>query len=126
MLRLESLDDENAEAAQQDLDALADDLRDAGFDDVEIAGFGEPKWTAIRKSAESEFVHVLNVVLSHAENVSIDAILVAVFTWARKKRLAHRGRHGAKPTVSVWVQRADGRDQNVREEPLPEPDESAA
>lgn len=113
-MRLESLDIDHPEESQAELEELAEQLREAGWE-VEVAGRGEIKWSRLRESLEHEFVDVLNVVLDEGERLAIDAIILGVVHWARKRRF-FRGRDGAKPDAAIWVD-----EDIVQTVPLPDP-----
>jgi hypothetical protein len=115
-VRLESLDISHPAESRAELGVLADELRDAGCE-VEVAGENEGTWARLEKSLGGESVDVLNVVLSEAEHLTISAVLITIFNWARKRRF-FRDRHDAKATVVFWL---DGKP--IRTEPLPEPDD---
>jgi hypothetical protein len=112
-MRLESLDLDHKLESRSELDGLADRLRSDGWD-VEVAAVGDTTWSRMRESAEHAFVHVLNVVLDETERDAIEAVVVAVMSWAAQ-RLWFRGRHGAQPTVIIWVD-----SDIIRELPLPD------
>jgi hypothetical protein len=111
-VRRESLDIDHPEEARNELEELAQQLREEGRD-IEVAGQGEATWSRLRESAEHEFVDVLNMVVNEGERLAIDAIILTLIHWARKRRF-FRGRGGAKPTAAVWE---DG--DIVRTVPLP-------
>jgi hypothetical protein len=113
-LRLESLDIDHPAEARAELEALAEQLRSGGWS-VEVADPGEPTLSRFRESAEGAFVDVLNLVLDEAERHALDIVLAAIFAWA-VDRVRFRGREGARPVVVIYLG-----DEDVREEPLPEP-----
>jgi hypothetical protein len=84
-VRLESLAIDHPEESRAELGVLADELRDAGWE-VQVAGEDEGTWARLEKSLGGEFVDVLNVVLSEAEHLTISAVLITIFNWARKRR----------------------------------------
>jgi hypothetical protein len=79
-----------------------------------------PFHAKLQESAEHLFVDVLNVVLEHAESVSIDATLLgigaAIRRWARRRR-QFRGGDGDRPTAVIWG--PDG--EIISEVELPDP-----
>jgi hypothetical protein len=115
-MRIESLDLDQPVDAQAELDELATRLRAEGWA-VEVSGIDEPHLARFLESAEHELVTVLNVVLDEAERLAIDAAILGVLGWARRRR-HFRGREGAKPAVVIWIVEED-----VRTVELPDPDD---
>src|SRR6202012_901523 len=101
---LQNLEWEEREAAQIELERLADSLRGDGFA-VEVSPLDASTLIKIEESAGHVAVDVLNVVLDHVENDSLDAAIgvvgVALFKWA-KGRTHFRDRDGGKATARIW------------------------
>jgi|GEM_PF-5657467 len=120
---LENLELEDREAAQVELEALAETLRGSGLE-VEVAPLDGSFHAMLQESAEQVAVDVLNVVLEHAEGQAIDATLVAVVVGLRKwaKRRKHfRDKEEGEATALIWG--PDGR--VIREVRLPKPEDAA-
>lgn len=118
-MRLESLDLDHHEESRAELELLADQLREQGWD-VEVATSSEVHWSRIRESAEHALVDVLNMVLDEAERHAIDAAIDVLLAWALHRRY-FRGWQQADPDAAVWT---DG--EIVRTVLLPSPDEGGA
>jgi hypothetical protein len=120
---LENLELEDREAAQVELEALAETLRGSGLK-VEVVPLDGSFHAMLQESAEQVAVDVLNVVLEHAEGQAIDATLVAVVVGLRKwaKRRKHfRDKEEGEATALIWG--PDGR--VIREVRLPKPEDAA-
>lgn len=119
---LENLELEDREAAQVELEELADSLRGSGLT-VEVAPLDGSFHAKLEESAEQVALDVLNVVLEHAEGAAIDATLAALFVGLRKwaKRRKHfRDKDDGKATVRIW-----GPDGDVlKDVRLPEPEDA--
>jgi hypothetical protein len=101
---LQNLEWDEREAAQIELERLADALRGDGFA-VEVSPLDASTLIKIEESAAHVAVDVLNVVLDRVENDSLDAVIgavgVALFKWA-KGRTHFRNRDGGKATARIW------------------------
>lgn len=119
---LENLELEDREAAQVELEELAEILRDSGLN-VKVAPLDAPFHAKLEESAEQVALDVLNVVLEHAEGAAIDATFAALVVGLRKwsKRRKHfRDREDGKATVRLW-----GPDGDVLKDiRLPEPEDA--
>lgn len=118
---LENLELEDREAAQVELEGLAETLRGSGLT-VEVAPLDGSFHAKLEESAEQVAVDVLNVVLEHAEGAAIDATLAAVVVGLRKwaKRRKHfRDKEDGEATALIWG--PDGR--VIREVQLPKPED---
>lgn len=119
---LENLELEDREAAQVELEELAEILRSSGLT-VKVAPLDAPFHAKLEESAEQVALDVLNVVLEHAEAAAIDATLAAVVVGLRKwlKRRKHfRDREDGKATVRLWGPDGDA----LKDIRLPEPEDA--
>jgi hypothetical protein len=118
---LENLELEDREAAQVELDELAEALRGSGLT-VEVAPLDGSFHAMLEESADQVALDVLNVVLEEAESHALEAIIgtviTALYKWS-KRRKHFRDKDDGEATALIWG--PDGR--VIREVRLPKPQE---
>jgi hypothetical protein len=114
---LENLELENREAAQVELEQLAEVIRQEGLP-VKVAPLDGSFHSILEESADHIALDVLNIVLAATETAMIETTLGALFRWA-KRRKHFRDPEDGKATAVIWG--PDGR--VLREVRLPEPED---
>lgn len=108
MIRLENLDLDDREAAQEELASLADALRAHGAQ-VEVAGLDESCRAWLQHSVGDTAVDVLNVVLDVGADVTIAVLTNVIYDWAKTRRHFRGSEPGDRPQARLWVVE-DGRE----------------
>lgn len=117
-MRLENLRTTGGEEGQEELEHLAQGLRQAGYE-VEVAPFDGPVRVILEKSAEGTALDVLNVVLNEVETHAMDAVVggvvSALMEWGRRRR-----RFGARSERQAMAVIWGPNGEVIRRVPLPE------
>ncbi len=120
---LENLEFDQRAQAQEELERLAESLRESGLS-TEVAPLDGSFHVKLEESAEQVFLDVLNVVLEEVEDQAVGAIIGAIIPvlaqWARRRR-HFRDKEDGKATAVIWG--PDGRE--IRRITLPEPEDTS-
>lgn len=108
MVRLENLELEHRDDAQEELQELARLLAEQGAS-VEVAGPDESVRARLQESVGGTAIDVLNVVFEVGKDVTPELVTAAILAWAKKRRRFRGERPDDRPQARLWVVE-DGRE----------------